>query len=138
MNRDGVYLSGSCGNSISGNIFYNNSESGVSITQVSSRDNRVFLNDFVLNGVYGRPPFYQALDDGTDNDWFKNTSYGVLTLSSSEGNYWFDYTGGDNNSDGVGDTSYSVYGRAENEDPYPLMSPCNWDKIWDYTWKRIT
>ncbi|MDD3792425.1 MAG: hypothetical protein PHY74_04775, partial [Candidatus Bathyarchaeota archaeon] len=36
-----------------------------------------------------------------------------------EGNYWSDYTGTDDNTDGIGDTPYII--DALNQDRYPLM-----------------
>lgn len=43
--------------------------------------------------------------------------------SVSGGNYWSNYNGSDNNGDGLGDVSYTVY--ADNVDNYPLMNPYN-------------
>jgi parallel beta-helix repeat protein len=49
------------------------------------------------------------------------TLIGNLWDNGSEGNYWDDYNGTDNNRDGIGDTSYVING--ENVDNYPLMFP---------------
>ncbi|GAG80404.1 unnamed protein product, partial [marine sediment metagenome] len=49
----------------------------------------------------------------------------------TEGNYWGDYKGADNNNDGIGDTSYYIPGMpsggGNNKDRFPLMFP--WDEI---------
>jgi nitrous oxidase accessory protein len=60
--------------------------------------------------------------------------------NGKEGNYWDDYTGKDNNWDGVGDTPYVVEGLAGDgggalvgfvfgQDNHPLMTPFNIDEI---------
>ena len=45
----------------------------------------------------------------------------VLWDNSTIGNYWNDYTGTDNNDDGIGDTPYVIY--ENNKDNFPLMEP---------------
>ena len=42
----------------------------------------------------------------------------------SGGNYWDDYSGVDENDDGIGDTPYNISG-ASNQDCYPLIHPWN-------------
>ena len=46
-------------------------------------------------------------------------------VSKTQGNYWNDYVGVDNNLDGVGDTPYLI--NANNIDRYPLMYPFDID-----------
>lgn len=67
-----------------------------------TRDNTVYHNNFILN----RP--VNAWDAG-NNVWD----------NGCEGNYWSDYTGTDEDGDGIGDTPYISY----VQDDYPLMNP---------------
>ncbi|MEM2087513.1 MAG: NosD domain-containing protein [Thermoproteota archaeon] len=67
----------------------------------SPRNNRIYLNSFVNNNHKLNPDTSNVWDDG------------------SRGNYWSDYTGADSNSDGIGDTPYTINSR--NVDRYPLM-----------------
>ena len=68
----------------------------------SSYANTIFFNDFIKNENH-------AYDDGQN-------SYD----NGSIGNYWDDYTGTDENRDGIGDTPYYIEGNG-NIDEYPLI-----------------
>jgi len=103
FHEKGIWPESSNGNSFNGNTVSNNTD-GVSIYQCS---NNVFYH----------------------NDFFNNT-YQVDTLSAvnswnttAEGNYWSDYTGKDDNGDGIGDTPYII--DPTNQDNFPRMSPGN-------------
>jgi nitrous oxidase accessory protein NosD len=69
-----------------------------------SDGNRFFYNTLKKNNVNA----YDASIDRWDNN--------------ATGNYWDDYTGHDNDSNGIGDTPYPIPG-GENKDRYPLMYP---------------
>jgi len=71
-----------------------------------TQNNQFYHNNFINNELHAT--------DYTENIW--DDGY------PSGGNYWDDYTGVDENADGIGDTAYPVY-PGINEDRYPLMTP---------------
>ncbi|MCD6512300.1 MAG: PKD domain-containing protein [Thermoplasmata archaeon] len=62
----------------------------------------IFHNNFISNYV-------NAVDHGMNNTWYYN----------GKGNYWDDYTGKDEDNDGIGDTPYNI--SQSSADKYPLM-----------------
>jgi hypothetical protein len=56
---------------------------------------------------------------------YQSTPLNNLTMwdNGSEGNYWSNYNGQDNNHDGIGDTPHII--DENNQDLYPLMHPVN-------------
>lgn len=103
-NQKGIYLySSSNSNEITGNTIRDNSAFGVNVVQ--SWNNVFSYNDFVRN----HPHAQESSSNSTVNLWSKN----------GQGNYWDDYTGYDNNSDGIGDIPYNIPG-GTNKDCYPL------------------
>jgi parallel beta-helix repeat protein len=100
----GIYLyRPSNGNTIVKNTCYNNGY-GIYITS-SSGGNTIYHNNFIDNTT-------QAYDAGTDNTWDNGRR-------ESEGNYWSDYSGADNDGNGIGDTDLPHQG----VDNYPLICP---------------
>jgi parallel beta-helix repeat protein len=107
--EDGVYLYSSSYNSfVSNNISYNSC--CVEIYSSSSKNNTFHHNNFVSSGVVN------VINNGVNTKW--DNGHG-------EGNYWSNYTGLDDGSngrvvgDGVGDTDIPHMGL----DNYPLMEP---------------
>lgn len=99
---------------ISGNVISRN-EYGMIIGHnegYRSYGNMIFHNDFIRNK-------YQAVDNATGipapNLW--DDGY------PSGGNYWSDYSGKDEDGDGIGDVPYRIGGTARSRDCYPLMNP---------------
>jgi parallel beta-helix repeat protein len=106
---DGIMLHYSSDN----NTVVNNNLKGITswdITLDESSGNIVYDNIFE-----GKP--IRILDSGT-NSW----------NSSAVGNYWGDYVGTDDNSDGIGDASYMI--QPNGTDYLPLMKP---PSIWPFS-----
>lgn len=102
-NQKGIYIyqttSGS-DNIITENTISGNSQVGIQIQQ--SPNNLIYLNDLTSNGE-------NALDNTETSQWY----------FESQGNYWDDYTGYDDDEDNIGDTPYPIPG-GDRYDYYPL------------------
>lgn len=119
----GIWVKNSDGCTISGNTIEGNNFAGVSIS-IYSDNNIVFDNTFSQNekGIY-------IITDSNSNVLHHNTfqnndqhAYDECNNQwddGSEGNYWDDYGGYDNNSNNIGDTPYNIPG-GSNQDRYPL------------------
>ena len=124
----GIYLRGSSNNMLTGNTANSNSgdggrggrgldsdtddgdpggDYGYGIHLPSSST----ANTLYHNNLTNNTP-YNAYDDSNINTWD----------SGSEGNYYSDYNGADNNTDGIGDDPYHIPG-GTSTDRYPLMRP---------------
>jgi len=132
-NNAGIRLIYGSSNSISGNIITANDE-GISVWE--SSDNNITLNNITSNnrGIYIERSGINSIHHNNfvdnKNDWW---DYGLtpwpfqLPFSiniwddSSEGNYWINYSGPDNDSNGIGDIPHKLY--ENNTDDYPLMNP---------------
>jgi len=106
--KNGILLSfSSIGDEIYENIISNNNDRGAKI-EATSMGSTIYHNNFIGNSQNANDQAYNQL-------WYNQ--------EISEGNYWDDYTGTDNNGDGIGDTPYSIPGRNYAQDKYPLMEP---------------
>ena len=125
----GIYLSVSDNNIIFDNTVSYSNFHGMRIK--ASENNKVYGNTVVDNkqGVYlccgsGNNIIYynifkRNIESNAQDDVYNQWDNG------SVGNYWDDYTGEDDNSDGIGDTPYNISdegGGIYNEDRYPLMN----------------
>lgn len=108
----------------------------VGISTIMSRDNQFIFNSISENTGYGAA-HAMCMGGGENNQFHHNnfiSNHGGLNQASDvgggvdywycteacQGNFWSDYTGPDNNGDGIGDTPYAVDGD-ESQDIYPLM-----------------
>jgi parallel beta-helix repeat protein len=120
---------------ISGNRIIAN-QTGISM--IMSYRNNIMRNDITDNDGYGITHMV-CEGGGGDNVFHHNNFYennqgdiqgcnlGLGTDcwysdSDEEGNHWSDYTGPDNNGDGIGDIPYEIDGD-QCQDIYPLMEP---------------
>ncbi|MEM2954005.1 MAG: NosD domain-containing protein [Candidatus Bathyarchaeia archaeon] len=91
------------------NIFYGNTlakaSKGMSLS--NSENNTIYSNNFLNNTIQA------YIEDLFSKNLWDNPSIG--------GNYWSDYSGIDNDCNGIGDVPYIV--NANNKDHYPLMKP---------------
>ena len=97
-------------NWISENYIANNNM-GIYLTDYTY-DNHVDHNNVINNNI-------QAIDYGYPGNYWDNGSIG---------NYWSDYTGEDNDGDGIGDTPYNI-SNGDDKDYYPLMEPWITDEL---------
>jgi len=101
-----LHLFSSSENKIHDNNFLGNDFS-IKIEGGSS-DNWIYHNNFLGNKIKPRDESLNNWDDGGVNG----------------GNYWDDYTGEDNNGDGIGDIPYFIEG--VNKDNFPFMTKDGW------------
>ena len=128
-NTYGTYIQNSEDNSIYGNNISLNYADG--IHAINSNHNSVFHN-LISNNSLGT-----YLEGSNSNSIYENNLVDNLEQARAEnsvtnswddgthGNYWSNYTGADNNGDGIGDTPYII--NQNNQDRYPLMHP--WTNI---------
>lgn len=113
-NYYGITLGQSNYNNISKNYF---TDGGCGIYLSSSNNNTIYLNNLINNSL--------------NSDYFDSTNiwnssvkisytYNNKNYTNYLGNYWDNYTGSDENGDGIGDTPYNIDG---DKDYYPLMEP---------------
>ena len=114
--RDGICLEDSCGNVVSENTVSGSGDDGIRLWY--SSDNLIYLNNFIDNA----DNVHSAYSTNVWNSPSPVTyTYGGGQYTNYMGNYWSDYTGGDADGDGIGDTPYAIIGDAD--DNYPLVEP---------------
>jgi parallel beta-helix repeat protein len=105
-NAMGIQLSECDDTRFSGNTLIEN-DVGLFVNNTRlNTDNSIYYNNFMSNTL-------NAFDDCENNTWDNGTI----------GNYWSNYTGVDEDENGIGDTPYNISG-GKNHDQYPTMNTC--------------
>lgn len=134
-NIDGFSLTLSCQNEFRNNFINNNTFSGFYIN-VESNYNKFESNNIYNSGQHGISLRGNSISNyiylntfiENNNGTFYLSNNGSQAYSSNEniwnngthGNYWSDYSGYDENGDGIGDNPYIIEGEGDNTDPYPM------------------
>jgi len=112
LNDKGIHFTSSGGITVTNNRILNNT---VGIDVENSNSNTIYFNDFIGNIV-------GVNITNSLNVWNSSTplfyKFNGSTFKKVLGNYWSDYNGSDNNSDGIGDTQHNI---STEIDYFPLM-----------------
>lgn len=154
---NGIHLQSSSDNTVSSNTAYSNNFDGIRLEfsnnnvissntaskndyaiRLDSSGNNIVSANNVSDNYYGiylhsssnNNTIYHNNLNNTDQVWSDSVN---LWDDDKEGNYWTDYTGQDQNEDGIGDTPYII--DANNRDNYPLMGKFSDFRV---TWKDKT
>jgi len=123
-NNNGIQIDRSLDNNIIGNNITNNSDNGIHLWDSDSTS--IIGNNITNNGdgIWVYSCYYNIIhhNNFVNNTVHAGTDGSIVTWDNgSEGNYWDNYTGVDNDGDGIGDTPYVV--DENNQDNYPLVKP---------------
>lgn len=124
-NGKGLRLQYSNNNTIKSNQFIGN-DYGLYITH--SIKNTIFINNILNNKIYG---CYLCCNSNNNilyrNNFTSNTRgafdiFNNIWYNKGVGNYWSDYSGRDENNDGIGDSPYQIPPEyTSTQDPHPIV-----------------
>ena len=120
-------------NIVSRNVVTNN-KFGLGLQDMAS-NNIISSNEVSHNSLYGMYIYSSSPEGVVNNSFYNNNFDNSVQLNCAlyhqgkcvnfwddgmRGNYWSNYTGVDRDGDGVGETSYTVFG-VDNVDRFPLV-----------------
>ena len=113
---EGIRAYNSTSDTITKNIITGNTRYGIYMDFFT-------MNNLIYNNIFSENTDQNALDKSIDNrnQWniSKTSGENIIHGSYLGGNYWDDYVGPDNDSDGLGNTPYTIFG--SNYDHLPLI-----------------
>jgi parallel beta-helix repeat protein len=130
----GIRFAEGCGNA---EVYGNNiTQNGVGVALLNFPNGGDVVVSGVGNIVFGNlliDNAKQVSQEESSYNYPPTTSMGTDIISwdnSTFGNYWDDYSGLDDNEDGIGDTPYRI--DENNKDNYPLMNPIDLEVIQEF------
>lgn len=111
--KDGIYIYDSEHNIFSKNILLNNSRYGINI------DSNYLISDYSIHNILYNNTFIGNSENARDWGGSSSVRYNQWNFTNL-GNFWDDYSGIDENDDGIGDSPYEILSNyQESKDYWP-------------------